>query len=188
MVVDLADLQTVKPAVESFLAREHRLDVLVHNAAVMSPPSGSKDKLVWSWNSRLLAVLTWAIQGHDLELGANCLAPYLMTLLLEPILMRTAKTTGTPKGSVRIVWVTSMLLEGELPKEGMTFQSDGTPVILSGFMDNYMQSKIGDAWLADNFAKRLGEHGILSVVSRILESKSLNDRTALMNNRVFTQG
>jgi hypothetical protein len=28
------------------LAREERLDVLIHNAAVMTPPAGSKDKLV----------------------------------------------------------------------------------------------------------------------------------------------
>ena len=46
MVIDLADLGTVKGAVESFLGREERLDVLVHNAAVMTPPVGSKDKLV----------------------------------------------------------------------------------------------------------------------------------------------
>ena len=56
MAIDLADLSTVKPAVEQFLKQESRLDVLVHNAAVMTPPAGSKDKLVrdtfvlcWSW-------------------------------------------------------------------------------------------------------------------------------------------
>jgi retinol dehydrogenase-12 len=46
MVVDLADLRTVKGAVDEFLRRETRLDVLVHNAGVMTPPTGSKDKLV----------------------------------------------------------------------------------------------------------------------------------------------
>lgn len=46
MVIDLADLGTVRGAVEGFLKREGRLDVLVHNAAVMTPPAGSKDKLV----------------------------------------------------------------------------------------------------------------------------------------------
>jgi retinol dehydrogenase 12 len=89
-----------------------------------------------------------------------------MTLLLEPILIRTATKAGTPAGSVRIVWVTSLLHAGGLPPGGMSFQADGTPVVLTKFMANYMQSKIGDAWLADKFAKRLGEHGILSVVSR----------------------
>jgi len=46
MVVDLADLETVKKGVEQFLKKEKRLDVLVHNAGVMTPPAGSKDKLV----------------------------------------------------------------------------------------------------------------------------------------------
>jgi len=110
-------------------------------------------------------------QGHDLEFGTNCLAPYLMTLLLEPTLIRTAQMAGTPRESVRIVWVTSMLLGGPLPPEGIRFQPDGTPVVLTKGMDNYMQSKIGDAWLADKFAKRLGEHGILSVVGFPLDVK-----------------
>lgn len=88
-----------------------------------------------------------------------------MTLLLEPILIRTAKKADTPKGSVRLVWVTSMLLEGMLPPGGISFQTDGTPVVLTKGMDNYMQSKVGDAWLADKFAKRLEANGILSVVS-----------------------
>ncbi|SRR6266536_2345188 len=48
MVIDLADLNTVKPAAEAFLKAETRLDVLVHNAAVMAPPAGSQDKLVSS--------------------------------------------------------------------------------------------------------------------------------------------
>lgn len=46
LVADLADLRTVKSGVEGFLAKEGRLDVLVHNAAVMTPPAGSKDRLV----------------------------------------------------------------------------------------------------------------------------------------------
>lgn len=44
MVIDLADLKTTKPAVESFLEKEERLDVLVHNAGVMVPPVGSVTK------------------------------------------------------------------------------------------------------------------------------------------------
>jgi hypothetical protein len=86
-----------------------------------------------------------------------------MTLLLEPILIRTATEKGTLAGSVRIVWVTSLLMHGT-PPGGMYFQPDGTPVVLKS-MENYMQSKVGDALLADKFAKRLGEHEILSVVS-----------------------
>jgi len=46
MVVDLSDFNTIRPGVQSFLKKETRLDVLVHNAAVMSAPLGSKDKQV----------------------------------------------------------------------------------------------------------------------------------------------
>jgi len=46
LVVDLADLRSVKKAAESFLGRESRLDVLINNAGVMEPPKGSKDVLV----------------------------------------------------------------------------------------------------------------------------------------------
>jgi retinol dehydrogenase-12 len=46
MVIDLSNLRTIRPGVESFLKKESRLDILVHNAAVMGPPPGSKDKQV----------------------------------------------------------------------------------------------------------------------------------------------
>ncbi|KAE8449159.1 hypothetical protein EG329_008543 [Mollisiaceae sp. DMI_Dod_QoI] len=145
MVVDLSDLNTIRPGVESFLKKETRLDVLVNNAAVMSAPLGSKDK-----------------QGNDLEVGTNCLGPYLLTLLLEPIITSTSTQPNTPAGSVRIIWVVS-ILQGQLHKDGMQFESDGTPKILTKFMANYMQSKVGIAWIAGLFADRLGEKGVLSV-------------------------
>lgn len=46
MVFDLADLRTIKPAVELFLTQESRLDVLFNNAAVMNPPADSKSAQV----------------------------------------------------------------------------------------------------------------------------------------------
>ncbi|KAG9234760.1 putative short-chain dehydrogenase [Amylocarpus encephaloides] len=145
MVIDLSDLRTIKPAAEKFLSDTDRLDVLVHNAAVMTPPSGSKDAL-----------------GHDLEMGTNCLGPYLLTLLLESLLINTAVTPNTPVSTVRIVWVTS-LLQANSREGGVNFDKNGTPVILTKGMDNYMQSKAGCAWLAHKFSERLGSKGILSV-------------------------
>ncbi|KFX89677.1 hypothetical protein V495_04427 [Pseudogymnoascus sp. VKM F-4514 (FW-929)] len=146
MVVDLADMTTLKPAAEKFMREESRLDVLVHNAAVMTPPAGSKDT-----------------HGHDLEVGTNCLSPYLLTMLLEPIISRTATAPGTQPLSVRIVWVVSLLQGGTLPG-AMKFDKNGTPAILEKpFMGNYLQSKAGAAWLADEFAKRLGSKGVLSI-------------------------
>lgn len=109
------------------------------------------------------------MQGHDLELGTNCLGPHLMTLLLEPILIRTAALPDTPKFSVRLVWVVS-LLQGWSPPQGMRYEKDGTPLILKGVMENYMQSKVGAVWLSMDLANRLGKHGILSVVSSRLSN------------------
>ncbi|KAH7374071.1 putative short-chain dehydrogenase [Cadophora sp. MPI-SDFR-AT-0126] len=142
MVVDLADLRTVKGAIDEFLRRETRLDVLVHNAGVMTPPAGSKDK-----------------HGHDLEMGTNCLAPYLLTVLLEPILIHTA--ASSPSLSVRVVFVVSLLQL--VPAGAMSFDSEGAPKVLPKAMDNYMQTKAGGTMLATEFAKRLGSNGILSV-------------------------
>jgi NAD(P)-dependent dehydrogenase (short-subunit alcohol dehydrogenase family) len=65
---------------------------------------------------------------------------------------------------VRIVWVVSLLQAGT-PPGAMSFDKNGTPVLLNG-MANYMQSKAGAVWLSDEFSKRLGSKGILSVVSR----------------------
>lgn len=44
--LDLSDLSSIKQSANEFLAAEERLDVLVHNAGIMTPPTGSKTKLV----------------------------------------------------------------------------------------------------------------------------------------------
>lgn len=46
LLLDLADFPTVKKAAKEFLEQEDRLDVLVHNAGLMTPPAGSKSQLV----------------------------------------------------------------------------------------------------------------------------------------------
>jgi retinol dehydrogenase 12 len=46
LLLDLADFPTIKKAVNEFLHKENRLDVLVHNAGLMTPPAGSKSPLV----------------------------------------------------------------------------------------------------------------------------------------------
>jgi retinol dehydrogenase-12 len=44
LYIELADLESIKPAAQEFLAKENRLDVLFNNAGVMVPPQGSKTK------------------------------------------------------------------------------------------------------------------------------------------------
>ncbi|RLV89839.1 hypothetical protein JA1_004964 [Spathaspora sp. JA1] len=86
--VDLSDLETIKPAVQKFLSQESRLDLIIHNAGVMTPPVGSESK-----------------QGYELQLGTNVLGPHLLQRLLDPIFIETSKKNAP--GESRIVWVAS---------------------------------------------------------------------------------
>ncbi|KAF2680276.1 NAD(P)-binding protein [Lentithecium fluviatile CBS 122367] len=123
-IADLADLKTIKPAVDAFLKEEYRLDVLFLNAGVMTPPAGSKTE-----------------NGFDVELGINCLAPFLLTTLLLPLMQNVASHFCHPNASIRVVWVSSML-NLRTPTGG-----------LSG-MEHYMQSKAGAYLLAHEFGQR----------------------------------
>jgi retinol dehydrogenase-12 len=142
----LADLASIKKSADEFLSKADRLDVLVHNAGVMTPPAGSKTKL-----------------GHDLEMGTNCLGPFLFNHYLEPVLKRTA--ANADRNSVRIVWLSSMIAVGT-PPGGIIFDGKtGNPKVIKNAMENYMESKVGNLFLASEAAKRLGSDGIISVAT-----------------------
>ena len=149
VVVDLSDLRTIGPAARDFLARETRLDVLFHNAGVMLTASGAQGP-----------------QGHELRMATNCLGPQLLTDLLAPLLVQTARAQpSSQRDSVRIVWVSSMV-NARAPKGGIVWdEAVGKPKLLAGPMDQYMQTKVGDVLLAHEWGERLASDGIVSVVS-----------------------
>jgi NAD(P)-dependent dehydrogenase (short-subunit alcohol dehydrogenase family) len=134
-VADLANLSTIKPAVDLFLSQEYRLDVLFLNAGVMTPPPNSKTP-----------------QGVDLELGTNCLSSFLLVSLLQPIMHNVASHFCHPNQSIRVVWVAS-LLNMSTPDGGVQLDDNGVPKQFKG-MDNYMQSKAGVYLLAHEFSRR----------------------------------
>ena len=135
--IDLADLTTIKPAAKRFMAEESSLHVLVHNAGVMFPPSGS--------------VTT---QGYELQMGTNCLGPFLLTQCLLPMLNKTASTS--PPGSVRVTWAASSAVDVTSPKGGVVIynSSTGEPKSKQSPAANYGQSKTGNLFLAHEFARR----------------------------------
>ncbi|KAL2831124.1 NAD(P)-binding protein [Aspergillus cavernicola] len=142
--LDLSDLTSIKASAENFLQSEDRLDILIHNAGVMTPPPGSKTKL-----------------GHDLEMGTNCLGPFIFNESLLPLLKNTA--TSSPSGSVRVVWVASIIAVS-VAKGGIIFdEQTGAPKVLRDPMENYMESKVGNVFLANEMAKRAGKDGILNL-------------------------
>ncbi|KAH0271636.1 NAD(P)-binding protein, partial [Aureobasidium melanogenum] len=142
MHVDLADLTTIKPGVEKFLAQESRLDVLTNNAGVMTPPSGSK-----------------TAQGYELQMGTNVLGSFLLTKLLLPIIEKTA--TSSPAGSTRVTFAGSLAVDLMSPTGGVTW-TDGEPTVHRSQQANYGQSKAGNALLASALRRRYEKSGIIS--------------------------
>ncbi|KAI8664627.1 hypothetical protein NCS57_00504000 [Fusarium keratoplasticum] len=141
--LDLADLASVAKAASDFMSREDRLDVLTNNAGVCEPPVGSR-----------------TCQGHELQMGTNCLGPFLFTKLLLPILQKTASTAPT---GVRVTWAGSLGAHLQSPPDGIQFDGDGSPRNHTSQGVNYGQSKAGNFYLAREFSKRLEDDGVVSV-------------------------
>ncbi|ROW07868.1 hypothetical protein VMCG_03660 [Cytospora schulzeri] len=140
--LDLSDLSTIKPAVHSFTAQNQRLDVLVNNAGVMYPPKGSTDA-----------------QGNDLQVGTNCLGPYLLYQLLLPLLTKTA--ASSPTASVRVIWAASIAVHVDCPQpHGIVIDDDGGPKD-QGVSSNYGQTKVGNVFFARELAKTTPKTGVV---------------------------
>ncbi|KAK9424749.1 putative short-chain dehydrogenase [Seiridium unicorne] len=144
--LDLADLESVKYAARSFLAKEQKLNILFNNAGVMVSPEVPPPK---------------SKQGYELSIGVNCVGTLLFTKLLTPTLAATVKSE--PANSVRVIWLSSFGLEifGEgdvgLSTDNLGFH------IPAGHTERYGRSKVGAWALAVEYAKRHRADGIVSV-------------------------
>lgn len=150
--LDLNDLTTIKRTAEEFLSKENRLDILWNNAAIMAPPAGSKSK-----------------QGHDKQLGVNTLGPFLLTKLLTPVLVQTAKTSAP--GTVRVMFVSSSITYLAAPPGGVDVERLKTRYLYDP-IQMYSVSKAGNALYALHFAKLYGKDGVISTVSGMTISPS----------------
>jgi NAD(P)-dependent dehydrogenase (short-subunit alcohol dehydrogenase family) len=140
--LDLSDLGSIRFSAEAFKSKESKLDILWNNAGVSSPPIGSVSK-----------------QGHELQIGTNCLGPFLFTQLLLPLLQAAAQ--GSPQGSVRVIWTSSLMVELSAPKGGIIMADLASPP--SDKTKNYVASKTGNWFLASELARKVGPQGILSM-------------------------
>lgn len=161
----LDDLATIKASVDSFTSRESRLDVLFNNAGISLPAAGSKSK-----------------QGYELQLATNCMGPMLFTQLLLPYLEATA--TKSASGEVRIVWTSSQVVDLIAPKGGIQMHDLINPC--SDQQKNYTNSKTGNWFIADGFAKQLGSQGILSVTQNPGNLKTSLLREHKMMEMIFS--
>jgi retinol dehydrogenase 12 len=96
-------------------------------------------------------------------MGTNCLGPFLLNNLLEPILKSTAATSEPD--TVRIVWLGSLVNIGTHAGGIVWDEKKGGPTVLKNAMENYMQTKVGNIFLAHEAAERLSSDGVLSFVS-----------------------
>ena len=144
LFLDLSDLVLVKQSAESFLSKETRLDVLWNNAGVMVPPQGSKTK-----------------QNYESQIGTNCLGPFLFTKLLTPLLVRTVNSA--PRGSVRVVWLSSSAAETLSPKGGIDMTKLDYKNDESAWY-KYGVSKTGNIFYSNEFARQHRADGVVSVV------------------------
>lgn len=164
--LDLADLTTIKRSAEEFLSKEATLNVVVHNAGVMRPPPGSRTKQVR--DSIRLQFPADRQQGFDLEMGTNCLGPFLFNRLLIDTMLRTVQYkrgagVTADQAAGRIVW-TSSNVNRIAPKEAIDWDpKTGHPKIHEDPMTNYGQSKAGDVLMATEAARKYGPDGIISV-------------------------
>jgi NAD(P)-dependent dehydrogenase (short-subunit alcohol dehydrogenase family) len=141
--LDLNDLTTIPACVAAFSAQESRLDVLWNNAGI----------------SRASFVTT--AQGFEAHMGINCVAPFLLTKFLLPIIRKTALTA--PKGSVRVVFASSGIIEMTGPPGGVSLNELVPENYASDKNHNYSASKAGNWFLASEFDKRLRGDGIVCV-------------------------
>ncbi|KFA67610.1 hypothetical protein S40285_09653 [Stachybotrys chlorohalonatus IBT 40285] len=144
LFLDLNDLETISSAVDSFKFRESRLDVLVNNAGVMFPPQGTKTK-----------------QGHDIQFGTNVLGPFLLTKLLIPTLVQTARSS--PRNSIRVLWAASSGIQVLSPNGGIVWGDNGGPKVFESQQTNYGQTKVANVLLAIKIQELYRHEGIVSV-------------------------
>ncbi|KAH7411201.1 hypothetical protein BKA64DRAFT_662916 [Cadophora sp. MPI-SDFR-AT-0126] len=142
--LDLGDLTTVPTCVSAFLAQESRLDVLFNNAGISQEPYGTVSK-----------------QGHEIHMATNCLGHFLLTNMLLPILLRTAKSSS--EASVRVVYTSSGIMDIAAPPGGVSL-SELVPGNFSKSLDrNYAASKAGCWMLTAELDKRTRTKGLLCV-------------------------
>ncbi|VDB91328.1 unnamed protein product [Peniophora sp. CBMAI 1063] len=134
--LDLADMKAITSAAETFLAKEDALHILINNAGVMRCP------------------IDWlTVDGYDMQFGCNVLGHHFFTQLLLPALISGTDRTGVKS---RVVTVSSA---ASYMGPGVDFETfvDGrrrrrTPSELL-----YCQSKLGNAIVSREFARRYGD-------------------------------
>jgi len=139
VIMDLADLPSIKPAIDGMKRDAIQIDAAFLNAGVMNPPSGSKTK-----------------QGYELQWGTNVVGHFLLQRLLLPLLLASAQENG----EARVVWTSSDSSKWSPKPDGIFWDNindtNKSPMTL------YAQSKAAIIILATETSRRYGKDGIVA--------------------------
>lgn len=130
--LDLASLSSVQQAVEHFLIKSNRLDIIIANAGIMAVPPGT------------------TLDGYEIQFGTNYLGHALLVKMLIPTMMKTATQSV---GSVRIVALGSDAYKWT-PRGGINFSLLHTTQESDNTVARYGQSKLALMLLSRELAAR----------------------------------
>lgn len=147
LVLDLADLSTIKASAETFAAAESRLHVLFNNAGYMGPEKAVER----------------TPQGHEMHFGVNCLGPFLFTKLLMPTLVATAQDKATTPGTVRVLFLTSFAADLFADKNTIVDMTNLDMHVEKDAKYRYGASKAGDWIYGHELSKRFKAQGIIGL-------------------------
>ncbi|KIP08126.1 hypothetical protein PHLGIDRAFT_70021 [Phlebiopsis gigantea 11061_1 CR5-6] len=139
--LDLSSLASVRRAAEEFLSKEHELHVLFNNAGVMWCPLDQ-----------------FTTEGYDMQWGTNVVGHFFLTELLVLALAAGAKTS--PDGHARVVTTSSSGAYFASGLQWETFKAHPNRHKM-GPKALYFQSKLGNAIVAREGARRYGDKSIL---------------------------
>ncbi|GME35582.1 short-chain dehydrogenase reductase family [Neofusicoccum parvum] len=163
---DLASLQSVSAAAESFLGQSDRLDVLMCNAGIMTK------------------VPDLTTDGYEIQFGTNHLGHALLIKKLIPLLIQTSEQPNT---DVRIVILTSL---GFIfaPRGGIKFKDLKTvqKFAVLGPFTRYGQSKLANILYARELARRYPQIKTLSIHPGVVATSIISGTTVV--NKLIIYG
>lgn len=150
--LDLASLDSVKRAADTFTNSSDRLDILMNNAGIMAcPPALTKD-------------------GYETQFGTNHMGHALFTKLLLPTLQRMAKEPGS---DVRIINLSS-IGHNLAPNGGIIFDKLKTDMKDYNAFPRYGQSKLANILFNRELAKRYPSIECVAIHPGGVRSKQIN--------------
>lgn len=171
--LDLASLASVKAFSTAFLEKYSKLDGLLLNAGIMSPP------------------YTMSADGIELQFAVNHIGHFYLTQLLLPMALQTAKMSKM--SSVHITSVSSMMsfVAAALPTRFLNADNMSLKVLNDpedyGKIKHYSQSKLANVLFAKELNRRVAHHGnvIVTAVNPGFVATELT--TANIATNVFTR-